>query len=46
MEAIMTGMNRTGTAIFPNDVKAMNDVVDALSPIPIDLTATEAERLQ
>lgn len=45
MEATTIGMNRTGTAMSPNDVKAMNDAADALSPVmPIDTTAAEAER--
>jgi hypothetical protein len=46
MEATTIGMNRTGTAMSPVDVKAMTDAADALSPaMPIDTTAAEAERL-
>jgi rubrerythrin len=46
MEATTIGMNRTGTATSPLDVKAMTDAADALSPVqPIDTTAMDAERL-
>lgn len=46
MEATATGMNRTGVAMSPLGVQAMNDAADALSPaVPIDTTAAEAERL-
>lgn len=46
MEATTIGMNRTGTAMSPMDVKAMSDAADALSPaVPIDTTAADAERL-
>lgn len=46
MEATTIGMNRTGTATSPIDVKAMTDAADALSPaVTIDTTAAEAERL-
>jgi hypothetical protein len=46
MEATTIGMNRTGTAMSPLDVKAMTDAADALSPaMPIDTSAAEAERL-
>jgi hypothetical protein len=46
MEATTIGMNRTGTAMSPVDVKAMTEAADALSPaMPIDTTAAEAERL-
>lgn len=45
MEATTIGMNRTGTAMSPVDVKAMTDAADALSPaMPIDTTAMDAER--
>lgn len=46
MEATTIGMNRTGTAMSPVDVKAMTEAADALSPAqPIDTTAMDAERL-
>ena len=46
MEATTIGMNRTGTAMSPVDVKAMTEAADALSPaVPIDTTAAEADRL-
>lgn len=46
MEATTIGMNRTGTATSPIDVKAMTEAADALSPVqPIDTTAMDAERL-
>jgi hypothetical protein len=46
MEATTIGMNRTGTAMSPIDVKAMTEAADALSPaVPIDTTAADAERL-
>jgi hypothetical protein len=45
MEATTIGMNRTGTAMSPMDVKAMTEAADALSPAqPIDTTAMDAER--
>ena len=45
MEATTIGMNRTGTAMSPIDVKAMTEAADALSPaMPIDTTAMDAER--
>jgi rubrerythrin len=46
MEATTIGMNRTGTAMSPIDVKAMTEAADALSPaVPIDTAAADAERL-
>jgi hypothetical protein len=46
MEATTIGMNRTGTAMSPIDVKAMTDAADALTPpVPIDTAAADAERL-
>lgn len=46
MEATTIGMNRTGAALSPVDVKAMTDAADTLSPaVPIDTAAADAERL-
>lgn len=46
MEATTIGMNRTGAALSPIDVKAMTDAADTLSPaVPIDTAAADAERL-
>lgn len=46
MEATTIGMNRTGAALSPIDVKAMTEAADALSPeMPIDTTAMDAERM-
>ena len=46
MEATTVGMNRTGAAVSPLDVKAMTEAADALSPaVPIDTAAADAERL-
>jgi rubrerythrin len=46
MEATTIGMNRTGAALSPIDVKAMTEAADTLSPaVPIDTGAADAERL-
>ncbi|HUR88366.1 MAG TPA: ferritin-like domain-containing protein [Ramlibacter sp.] len=46
MEATTIGMNRTGSALSPVDVKAMTDAADVFSPaVAVDTTAAEAERL-
>ncbi len=46
MEATVTGMNRTGTAMSPAGTQAMTEAADALTPVvPIDTAAAEADRL-
>ena len=46
MEATTIGMNRTGTAMSPVDVKAMTEAADALTPVvEIDTSAADAERM-
>lgn len=46
MEATTIGLNKTGAALSPVDVKAMTEAADALSPaVPIDTAAADAERL-